>query len=88
VRHGPLASGDRDERVRAAVADEHEREHPGGADAGVAPVQPSLACTRTTRTGSGAEAASTEPPPSIGMASAAGAVAASAAAVATIASSR
>src|SRR4051794_25010233 len=39
MRGGPLARGHEGRRADAAEADEHEREHPGGADAGVAPVQ-------------------------------------------------
>src|SRR6185369_6397215 len=38
VRGGVTARGGGGQRVRAADADEHEREHAGGADAGVAPV--------------------------------------------------
>src|SRR3954451_16970989 len=39
MRGGLLARGEEGRRADAAEADEHEREHPGGADAGVAPVQ-------------------------------------------------
>src|SRR4051795_7944090 len=38
-RAGTTPRGDEGRRADAADADEHEREHPGGADAGVPPVQ-------------------------------------------------
>src|SRR4051794_6252931 len=42
LRGGPPARGDEGRGADAADADEHEGEHPGGAEAGVGPVEPLL----------------------------------------------